>query len=363
MSESKDLTKTYSCGAVLSCAPKDRGKPFTCPKCKRIHTYPGKQGKKSTAATEEGNSGSSTFTSIWYRLSYWFRTVFSFTKRIGNRSNEPLRNNVLEVKSTLLSSKIIGPLQSGEVPTFSAPTNRKKLSAEINQLKNELIRRSWHRDRGPFHLPLSSAQLSPPNWSQCLQQMLKHAEQVAPKLNIPQMIPDIKFEDTILHQAGGTFQVKGDGRVFITVQRALEQQPKVALAVLSHELCHYILGSNNIRKQPTLENEKMTDVCMFVLGFGKLFLEGFQSLKGSTYGYLQAEEYRALSLDVEAKWLSRNTAKDIDTEVEELEKWALTALAHGDRSRLKFIYRRMRAKYPGWSRKEILEKLKYDFMR
>ena len=100
------------------------------------------------------------------------------------------------------------------------------------------------------------------------------------------MVPELSFQDELFHTIGGTFRVKGDGSVTITIKKSLSHQPRVALAVAAHELCHYILGNNNIRKENTLQNEKMTDVYMFFLGFGKIFIEGHQEISGTTHGYL-----------------------------------------------------------------------------
>lgn len=347
------LQKTYSCGATVSYLEEDRGKSFTCHRCGHMHSYPEKV-THQPAVQKSRPAFDLTLRFYWDRFKRWLSRLLTdlFPDRVQrvNPGTNSYSGTPVQRPGTSLSKK------DTHIPIAT-------LSQEIKDLKNELIRRAWHQDQGPADLSLSPAAVYPPDWIQCLRAMLKQAELVAPKLTIPFLIPKLLFQDTSLHKVGGTFQLKSDGTILITIKKSLELQPRVALAVIAHELCHYILGNNNIRKETTLLNEKMTDVCMFVLGFGRIFLEGRQEMSGTAYGYLDPDQYRSLLLDVEAKWLIRDTFSYIDTELDELERWAIRVIGQGDRSRYEFAYDRMEKKHPGFTKKEILEKMKYDFLR
>jgi hypothetical protein len=71
-----------------------------------------------------------------------------------------------------------------------------------------------------------------------------------------------------------------------------------ARAILAHEVCHYILGNSGIRKSDFTLNERYTDLCMFVCGFGRVFLAGYKReyarheyRPGHRLGYLTDTEY------------------------------------------------------------------------
>ncbi|MBO5348834.1 MAG: hypothetical protein J6A89_03315 [Clostridia bacterium] len=48
------------------------------------------------------------------------------------------------------------------------------------------------------------------------------------------------------------------------------------ISILAHECSHYLLLSNNIKLDKTLDNECLTDITTIVLGFGKYLLDGYQ---------------------------------------------------------------------------------------
>ncbi|NCW87323.1 MAG: hypothetical protein EBV71_00325, partial [Chitinophagia bacterium] len=75
--------------------------------------------------------------------------------------------------------------------------------------------------------------------------------------------------------AGGHFIVDRDGWVKIEISSEYATKIKTMRSIMCHEVCHYILNHNGIRKNDTLENEKLTDVAMFVFGLGSIYLQGF----------------------------------------------------------------------------------------
>jgi hypothetical protein len=134
--------------------------------------------------------------------------------------------------------------------------------------------------------------------------LLRHVGKVAPNISVPMMPPRIVHEK--LCEAAGQF-VEEDGWVKIAVGLQFFNDQASAYAILCHELCHYVLGANGIREASTLENERLTDVAMFVFGLGDIFLAGYKRTPSKQYrsghrlGYLTDEEYKFV--DQYVHWL------------------------------------------------------------
>ena len=130
--------------------------------------------------------------------------------------------------------------------------------------------------------------------SDIVREMLKHVRRVAPALSVPMMTSKIVVEPLAL--AAGQF-IEQDGWVTIAVGVNFFDNRSAAIAILCHELCHYILGANGIRELSTLENERTTDAAMFAFGLGDLFMHGYKRAAPSQYraghrlGYLNDGEY------------------------------------------------------------------------
>lgn len=130
--------------------------------------------------------------------------------------------------------------------------------------------------------------------SEIVKEMLDHVRRVAPALDVPMLTPRIVTER--LCEAAGQF-VEQDGWVKIAVGSHFFDNVNAAVAILCHELCHYVLEANGIRKKPTLANERITDTAMFVFGLGDLFLAGYkvpgttEYRTGHRLGYLLDTEY------------------------------------------------------------------------
>lgn len=125
---------------------------------------------------------------------------------------------------------------------------------------------------------------------------LGHIRKVAPNLPVPIKIPEIGRGE--LKDAGGTFGSR-DGWAVMTLSNDLVADEKAVRAVLAHEVCHYVLNCSSMREEDTELNEKLTDLCMFVLGLGNIYLEGYRSETvkhvyrvGHRLGYLKDNEYR-----------------------------------------------------------------------
>ncbi|MGI9035044.1 MAG: hypothetical protein ACR2GD_03285, partial [Pyrinomonadaceae bacterium] len=73
--------------------------------------------------------------------------------------------------------------------------------------------------------------------------------------------------------------------------------PFALTSILCHELAHFILDHNGLRKNNQNENEKMTDLFVFRCGQGLIYLQGIHDVKSengqtieSRLGYLSFEE-------------------------------------------------------------------------
>jgi hypothetical protein len=138
---------------------------------------------------------------------------------------------------------------------------------------------------------------SPNDLERVLEAILQHAQQVAPGLSAPYFVPRVQIVS--LADAGGQFREETAGWVTITVADRFLTNQQAVRAILAHEACHYILESAEIREPDWYQNERLTDLCVFVCGLGKMYLEGYRARAapieyghGHRLGYLTDEEYQ-----------------------------------------------------------------------
>jgi len=192
-------------------------------------------------------------------------------------------------------------------------------------------------------------------------EMLRHARQVAPRLNVPRLTPRVSVQP--LCAAAGQF-VEEDGWVKITVGSAFFNDMLAARAILAHELCHYVLNASGIRDPLRIENERLTDAAMFVLGLGGTFLAGYRKAPTTEYrvghrlGYLSDAEYRFAAGYVQRLRLS--TDQFVSTEQEAEAR--LRAVVHDPKKRVSLIaaYRR---KYASATSAQLLQRILDDIAR
>jgi hypothetical protein len=137
---------------------------------------------------------------------------------------------------------------------------------------------------------------SPNDLERALEAILQHAQQVAPGLSVPYFVPRVQIVS--LADAGGQFREETAGWVTITVADQFLTNQQAVRAILAHEACHYILESAEIREADRYQNERLTDLCVFVCGLGKMYLEGYRTRaapseyrRGHRLGYLTDAEY------------------------------------------------------------------------
>ena len=133
--------------------------------------------------------------------------------------------------------------------------------------------------------------------AQVVEVLIRHAQRITPGFQVPYMVPRVLV--TPIPFAAGMFEVDEEGWVTIKVSPDFFQDKLAAQAILAHEVCHYILSNSGIRKSNFELNERYTDLCMFVCGFGEIFLAGYKRQaaqndyrSGHRLGYLTDAEYQ-----------------------------------------------------------------------
>jgi hypothetical protein len=177
-----------------------------------------------------------------------------------------------------------------------------QLSADLRAKADMLATKVWgsREDIQSTSLVLNPASVSNIlKHEELVKALLRHVDRIAPALSVPMMVPRIVVKR--LCEAAGQFVEDEHGWVKIVVGMNFFNNMPAARAILCHELCHYILGANGIRAVPTIENERLTDVAIFVFGLGDIFLAGYQTAPSTNYrvghrlGYLSDSDYGLLS--------------------------------------------------------------------
>jgi hypothetical protein len=259
------------------------------------------------------------------------------------------------------------PQKRGTSENSSSSTNSSAFPELQGQI-NELAKVAWNTEaslrHSQFSLNLNTfGTLNAP--SQIIEAFLRHANIVSPGLGIPTMLPRVLI--TPMASLAGTFEEDEEGYVTIRVSSNFSDDQLAAQAILAHEVCHYILENAGIRKTDFLLNEKMTDLCMFVCGFGDIFLRGYKRdaakndyRPGHRLGYLADEEYRFASHYVTE--LRRSGKIKPLGELEKIKKSLLHKL-HGDLGSYNRQIQAERQRSPHKSEMEIHEDLLFRLER
>lgn len=160
----------------------------------------------------------------------------------------------------------------------------------IEQLLRDLARHAWQAktevSRGTFLLDESDlAQGSSPQaLVDKLRKMYAHARQWAPGLEVPWKVPPVKLSFGI--DSAGQFGVT-DGWTAIDVSADFASRPRALHVILAHEACHHILDNSGLAdRRNTARNERMTDLAMFICGFGDIVRAGRTATTQTKSGYV-----------------------------------------------------------------------------
>ena len=176
------------------------------------------------------------------------------------------------------------------------------------------------------------------------------------------MTPRIEISE--IEGACGQF-VEHDGWVRLVLSKEFALNPAASRAILCHEMSHYILFANGIRLADRADNERLTDVAMFVLGMGDIFLHGFRSndvafnRRGYRMGYLKNEEYQFLSDEV----IRLRTTGELQTHKEDELRGKLLNRLSGNKPMLERYLAHARHRFPSKSEPEQIQVLLDDFDR
>ncbi|PZO41440.1 MAG: hypothetical protein DCF19_09550 [Pseudanabaena frigida] len=193
--------------------------------------------------------------------------------------------------------------------------------------------------------------------AQVIEILLAHARQFSPEFNVPYLIPRTIVE--AMPSAAGQFEVDEEGWVTIKISPNFFDDRLAANAILAHEACHYILENSGIRYSDFYLNERYTDLCMFICGFGQIFLTGYrrepaqnQYRPGHRLGYLTDAEYQfANQYVIKLRELYK---QKLQSKLN-VKRKRLLQLVHGDESTLKRLVEYERLRSP-----DKLEELLYE---
>jgi hypothetical protein len=228
--------------------------------------------------------------------------------------------------------------------------NRQDFS-ELRSILEELADRGWSKNRSSWD---SNFSLNPSEFpsaielDQVVRILLNHARKVAPEFSVPSYVPQTISSPTLF--AAGQFEVDEEGWVTIRVSPDFFNDRPAAQAILAHEACHYILEQSGIRQPDFQLNERYTDLCMFICGFGQTFLQGYkrelaqnQLRPGHRLGYLTDVEYGFANQYVVQLRQSREAT--LRSELDEVKR-RLMQLLHGDEGAYRRIIEAERRRNP-----------------
>lgn len=289
---------------------------------------------------------------IWFV--YWRRRRPIPSLRGSQRFKPSLREQSPEVQP---GEPELHPLPN--LSLLSSRTEHQDFSELRSQLE-ELAKRGWAKDETSWY---SSFSLSPSDLAneiaptQVIQILLVHARRVTPEFSVPQMVPRTVIGSTSF--AAGRFEVDEEGWVTIKVSSDFFDDRLAAQAILAHEACHYILENSGIRQGDFALNERYTDLCMFICGFGQIFIAGYkrepaqnQYRPGHRLGYLTDAEYTFANqyvLDLREAYKLKLQSQ-LDTTKKQLRQ-----LVHGDEAMLKRLVDYERSRNPNKSEVELYE--------
>jgi len=145
--------------------------------------------------------------------------------------------------------------------------------------------------------------------SRTLNRIYQHARDWAPGLDIPWFVPPVRI--VTLDSEAGHFRLDEDSYASIAVSTEYLGSIDATSLILAHEACHHILLQSGVSfqfKDDVILNERITDLTMFVCGFGEIVRCGYSVVHkrygqyvNTHLGYLDSREYDAAYRYVLAK--------------------------------------------------------------
>lgn len=236
-------------------------------------------------------------------------------------------------------------------------------SEDIQRYAQEIAAQAWKGSKatGPITLDPRTLLCARTN-AEIVAALLDHARKVAPGLHVPMLIPSVRLDSNA--SSVGQFVVE-DGWVSITVGTNFFLNRQAACAILAHEVCHYILESSSMKKNNVLANERFTDCCMYICGFGDVFRRGHitarsdRAYESYRLGYLNDKEYDYLgsfvtSPNCQGIKVSTNTVKSLQQDLASLIP---------DKSARERVVKHRQQRFPSQQEEAILRDLIEDLRR
>lgn len=129
---------------------------------------------------------------------------------------------------------------------------------------------------------------SPQGLWQTLNRMYQHALDWAPGLDIPRFVPPVRIAK--LETEAGHFALDDDSYASIAVSIDFIDNSDATCLILAHEACHHILLQSGISfqfKNDVALNERVTDLTMFVCGFGEIVRRGRSFVRSGRGQYVK----------------------------------------------------------------------------
>jgi hypothetical protein len=173
------------------------------------------------------------------------------------------------------------------------------LSGILDHLTTEAWSRPCRDPEGSFLLsPIGLASGShSQGLSRTLNRLYEHARNWAPGLDIPSFVPPVRIAAL---KVAGHFLLDEESYASITVSTEFLGNVDATSLILAHEACHHILLQAGISfqfKNDVMQNERITDLSMFVCGFGEIVRRGRPVVRRSHgqyvnthLGYLDSRE-------------------------------------------------------------------------
>jgi hypothetical protein len=245
-----------------------------------------------------------------------------------------------------------------EPPVPVTPHRNSAVPRDVVAVTRELISRCWKFEPGMGQrMFLDPRQTIVMNHEEFLASVLEHVRRVCQKIDVPRFRPRILVTDA--GSAAGRF-VEEDGWITIELNEKYFNNRASSQSIICHEVCHYILEFNGIRKPVEIDNEVMTDVAMFVFGLGDVFLTGYQPKNLGPensvvrLGYLSKSEYKNIKIMINEE-IEKNKDNILDESDALLVK--IKARLLGDKKKLNRYITHMDQKYPSWSRQKKFEEI------
>ena len=175
------------------------------------------------------------------------------------------------------------------------------IEKEILKLNKEM----WGEERPPHNsqflqtfpeILLRKDDLSTNDIAEAAKILVNETRKRINRLEVPFRKPRVEFTKLLPNNEPGHIEF-GEYETIIRIHPDYKDNPFGLASILCHELAHFILDHNGLRKNNTNENEKLTDLFIFVCGQGLIHLQGIievTSKNGQTIenklGYLSIEE-------------------------------------------------------------------------